>query len=400
MFADRLRGSGFRDRRCVGVRPRIPGGKATRGARPGRAQGPALARAHRRAPHAQPTSRQGRDRDSGRLVRGLPRRCPVQRLKAAFAGAVRHLAVKYGDSTSGPGLPEALLPRPDGAPRSGPGHLPRLASARAPRELPRRRRWPGAVRRHRRDRLDERGRRRDGSPPLAVDSRVNRLAIGSLGEYILRIDDQSRARPVFVVIGVRRKQMRRLVWPLGLVLTFGLGLAAGGWPARGPFSAQEVARLRASEDRLQLRSALGGSVKPAGILAGPMKERRVCSLSEGPLDEALPGRSHGGWVHVPGPSRAARGFPRRGPGWSHLIGTRGSRRRGFCSDRGRRAESLLSVCRRDERAGRAGALAAHAATGRRAAEDGPSRGGRAPAGPRGGATSEERRAALAPGELR
>jgi hypothetical protein len=48
--------------------------------------------------------------------------------------------------------------------------------------------------------------------------------------------------------------MRRLLWPLGLVLAFGLGLAAGGWPGGlGPFTAQEVARLRASESRLQSR---------------------------------------------------------------------------------------------------------------------------------------------------
>ena len=47
--------------------------------------------------------------------------------------------------------------------------------------------------------------------------------------------------------------MRRLLWPLGLVLAFGLGLAAGGWPVLGPFTAQEVARLRASESRLQSR---------------------------------------------------------------------------------------------------------------------------------------------------
>ena len=47
--------------------------------------------------------------------------------------------------------------------------------------------------------------------------------------------------------------MRRLLWPLGLVLTFGLGLAAGGWPVHGPFTTGEVAQLRASESRLQLR---------------------------------------------------------------------------------------------------------------------------------------------------
>ena len=47
--------------------------------------------------------------------------------------------------------------------------------------------------------------------------------------------------------------MRRLLWPLGLVLAFGFGWAAGGWPVHGPFTAQEVAQLRASESRLQAR---------------------------------------------------------------------------------------------------------------------------------------------------
>jgi len=50
--------------------------------------------------------------------------------------------------------------------------------------------------------------------------------------------------------------MRRLLWPLGLVLAFGLGVAAGGWPGLGPFTAQEVARLRASESRLQSRVSM------------------------------------------------------------------------------------------------------------------------------------------------
>ena len=47
--------------------------------------------------------------------------------------------------------------------------------------------------------------------------------------------------------------MRRLLWPLGLMLTFSLGFAAGGWPTHGPSTAQEVTRLRASESRLQVR---------------------------------------------------------------------------------------------------------------------------------------------------
>ena len=59
--------------------------------------------------------------------------------------------------------------------------------------------------------------------------------------------------------------MRRLLWPLGLVLAFGLGLAAGGWPVLGPFTTQEVARLRASESRLQFRvSTLEARLRAGG----------------------------------------------------------------------------------------------------------------------------------------
>ncbi len=59
--------------------------------------------------------------------------------------------------------------------------------------------------------------------------------------------------------------MRRLLWPLGLVLAFGLGWAAGGWPVHGPFTAQEVAQLRASESRLQLRvSSLEARLRAGG----------------------------------------------------------------------------------------------------------------------------------------
>jgi hypothetical protein len=59
--------------------------------------------------------------------------------------------------------------------------------------------------------------------------------------------------------------MRRLLWPLGLVLAFGLGLAAGGWPVHGPFTAQEVEELRASESRLQVRvSTLEARLRAGG----------------------------------------------------------------------------------------------------------------------------------------
>ena len=59
--------------------------------------------------------------------------------------------------------------------------------------------------------------------------------------------------------------MRRLLWALGLVLAFGLGLAAGGWPAHGPFTAQEVEQLRASESRLQVRvSTLEARLRAGG----------------------------------------------------------------------------------------------------------------------------------------
>jgi len=62
--------------------------------------------------------------------------------------------------------------------------------------------------------------------------------------------------------------MRRLLWPLGLVLTFGLGFAAGGWPVHGPFTAQDVARLRASESRLQVRvSTLEARLRAGGGLS-------------------------------------------------------------------------------------------------------------------------------------
>ena len=162
------------------------------------------------------------------------------------------------------------------------------------------------------------------------------------------------------------------------------------WPVHRPGG---CATARVGEPPAVPGQHSGGPVpRRRGVLDGPRWSEGVpAHVGGGPLDEALPGRSHGGWVRVPGPSRAARRLPRRRPGCSHLTGTRRSRRRGSCSDRGRRAESLLSIRRRDERAGRAGALAAHATTGRRAAEDGPSRGGGAPAGPRG--RSHERRAA-------
>ena len=60
--------------------------------------------------------------------------------------------------------------------------------------------------------------------------------------------------------------MRRLLWPLGLVLAFGIGWAAGGWPVQGRLTGQEVAQLRASESRLQLRvSSLEARLRAGGV---------------------------------------------------------------------------------------------------------------------------------------
>lgn len=47
--------------------------------------------------------------------------------------------------------------------------------------------------------------------------------------------------------------MHRLLWPAALVVVFGVGYLAGGWSPRGAVSTEEVARLRASESRLQHR---------------------------------------------------------------------------------------------------------------------------------------------------
>ena len=58
--------------------------------------------------------------------------------------------------------------------------------------------------------------------------------------------------------------MRELHWPVGLVLAFGLGVAAGGWLGRGPLATPETERLREVEHRLQseltaLRARVGAS---------------------------------------------------------------------------------------------------------------------------------------------
>ena len=77
--------------------------------------------------------------------------------------------------------------------------------------------------------------------------------------------------------------MRRLFWPLGLVLAFGLGLAAGGWPVHGPFTAQEVAQRRASESRLQVRvSTLEARLRDGeGFSTGHEGAKGSLPMSEG-----------------------------------------------------------------------------------------------------------------------
>ena len=77
--------------------------------------------------------------------------------------------------------------------------------------------------------------------------------------------------------------MRRLFWPLGLVLAFGLGVAAGGWPALDPFTAREVAQLRASESRLQFRvSTLEARLRAGGGFSTDHDgAERSLSMSEG-----------------------------------------------------------------------------------------------------------------------
>jgi uncharacterized protein (UPF0147 family) len=77
--------------------------------------------------------------------------------------------------------------------------------------------------------------------------------------------------------------MRRLFWPLGLVLAFGLGLAARGWPVHGPFTAQEVAQLRASESRLQVRvSTLEARLRDGeGFSTGHEGAKGSLPMSEG-----------------------------------------------------------------------------------------------------------------------
>jgi uncharacterized protein (UPF0147 family) len=77
--------------------------------------------------------------------------------------------------------------------------------------------------------------------------------------------------------------MRRFFWPLGLVLAFGLGVAAAGWPALAPFTAgQEVARLRASESRLQSRiSVLEAQLSDGeGFSTGHAGAKRSLPMSE------------------------------------------------------------------------------------------------------------------------
>ena len=116
--------------------------------------------------------------------------------------------------------------------------------------------------------------------------------------------------------------MRRLLWPLGLVLAFGLGLAAGGWPGLGPFTAQEVARLRASESRLQsrvstleawLRDGDGfstGHEGAKGSLPVPEGARPKRSLARAPAD----GYASSGYLEPRGGSRIGAQGARTSPG--------------------------------------------------------------------------------------
>jgi HEAT repeat protein len=116
--------------------------------------------------------------------------------------------------------------------------------------------------------------------------------------------------------------MRRLLWPLGLVLAFGLGVAAGGWPGLGPFTAQEVARLRASESRLQsrvstleawLRDGEGfstGHEGAKGALAMPEGARPKRSLARATAD----GYASPGFLEPRGGSRIGTQGARTAPG--------------------------------------------------------------------------------------
>jgi hypothetical protein len=121
--------------------------------------------------------------------------------------------------------------------------------------------------------------------------------------------------------------MRRLLRPLGLVLAFGLGVAAGGWPALGPFTAQEVARLRASESRLQsrvstleawLRDGEGFSTGHEGVKGPlPMPEGAQGAHAKRSLARATAdGYASPGFLEPRGGSRAgaqgARTLPGRG----------------------------------------------------------------------------------------
>ena len=112
--------------------------------------------------------------------------------------------------------------------------------------------------------------------------------------------------------------MRRLLWPLGLVLAFGLGGGRGDWPVPWPVVAfQEVAQLLASESRLQSRVSTRrpSCVQAGGLDRGGWMEGKgpLTPCRRGPADEALPGRSHSGRVQVAGLSRAARPLPHQGP---------------------------------------------------------------------------------------
>ena len=78
--------------------------------------------------------------------------------------------------------------------------------------------------------------------------------------------------------------MRRLLWPLGLVVVFGLGAAAGGWLWPRPVPTPDVERLQTQVSTLQARlrareAKLAGqpsaTIGRAAVSPGPSAERSV-----------------------------------------------------------------------------------------------------------------------------
>ena len=112
--------------------------------------------------------------------------------------------------------------------------------------------------------------------------------------------------------------MRRLLWPLGLVLAFGLGVAAGDWPVHGPFTSQEVAQLRASESRLQSRvSTLEARLRAGGEFSTELDG------SKGPLPMSEGARSRRFQAGATADRYRSPGF--LGPRGGSHDGTQGAR---------------------------------------------------------------------------